>query len=304
MLDRIGAQQAYEGKLLRFTVTATDPDGNTLTYSASNLPTGSEFEFDPDTDTQTFRWTPDYGQEGNYYVLFSVTDDGSPRLSDWETVRITVDVLSPMVAYYPFNGNANDESGNGNDGQVNGATLTQDRYESPTSAYGFDGYNDSINVPDDSSLDIIRQISLSAWIFPTEQKTQHIIRKGPEVNPPPPYGLALSGTGDIVFDLSPDSEFTQVRKRGYDLYQWTFIVGTYDGTTMKLYVNGNLENSETISGNLNENGSSLLIGTRLNLPADTFAGKLDDISVYNRALTEAEIEQLYDGDLYRLGLRR
>ncbi len=104
--------------------------------------------------------------------------------------------------------------------------------------------------------------------------------------------------------MSPDSEFTQVRKQGYDLDQWTFIVGTYDGTTMKLYVNGNLENSETIPGNLNENGSPLLIGTRLNLPADTFAGKLDDISVYNRALAEAEIEQLYDGELHRLGLRR
>ena len=300
VLNPIGAKPVDEGELLEFTITATDPDGDTLTYSASGLPYGSSF----DPVTHVFIWIPDYYQAGEHDVVFTVTDDGSPNLSDSETVTVTVWALSTLVAYYPFNGNANDESGNENNGTVYGATLTEDRYESPASAYNFDGDNDSINVPDDSSLDIIRQISLSAWIFPTEQKTQFIIRKGPEVNPPPPYGLSLSGTGDIIFELSPDSEFTQVRKQGYDLDQWTFIVGTYDGTTMKLYVNGNLENSETIPGNLNENGSPLLIGTRLNLPADTFAGKLDDISVYNRALAEAEIEQLYDGELHRLGLRR
>ena len=58
-----------------------------------------------------------------------------------------------LVAYYPFNGNANDESGNGNDGTVNGATLADDRFGNPGSAYYFDG-NDYIYINDHSSLDL------------------------------------------------------------------------------------------------------------------------------------------------------
>ena len=62
---------------------------------------------------------------------------------------------------------------------------------------------------------------------------------------------------------------------------------------MKLYVNGNLESQTLVSGSLNENSSQLLIGTRLNLPADTFQGIIDDVRIYNRALTSEEIELLY-----------
>ena len=52
-----------------------------------------------------------------------------------------------LVAYYPFNGNANDESGNGNDGIVQGATLTADKFSNQESAYQFDGENDYIELP-------------------------------------------------------------------------------------------------------------------------------------------------------------
>ena len=64
------------------------------------------------------------------------------------------DLNDGLVAYYPFNGNANDESGNGNDGTVIGATLTADRSGNPDSAYSFNGVNDYINVPHSSSLNI------------------------------------------------------------------------------------------------------------------------------------------------------
>ncbi len=72
--------------LLSFTVTASDPDGDGLTFSASNVPTGASFN----PSTRVFNWTPAFGDAGNYNVTFTVTDDGSPAESDSETVTITV----------------------------------------------------------------------------------------------------------------------------------------------------------------------------------------------------------------------
>src|SRR3990167_6219025 len=73
------------------------------------------------------------------------------------------DLKDCLVAFYPFNGNANDESGNGNDGTVNGATLTTDRFGNTDRAYGFDG-NDFMSVNDHASLDFDADFSISFWV--------------------------------------------------------------------------------------------------------------------------------------------
>jgi len=84
VLDPIGNKAVYEGQLLEFIVTATDPDGDNLTYSASNLPEGASF----DPAAQTFSWTPTYVQAGTYpNVHFGVTDG---NLTDVEDITITV----------------------------------------------------------------------------------------------------------------------------------------------------------------------------------------------------------------------
>jgi len=87
VLDPIGNRDVNEGDTLTFTLSATDPDGDSLTFSASNLPDGATF----DSVAQTFSWTPDYGQAGTYpNVQFMVSDDGDPQLSDSEQIEITV----------------------------------------------------------------------------------------------------------------------------------------------------------------------------------------------------------------------
>jgi hypothetical protein len=86
VLDPIGNKTVDEGQLLEFVITATDRDGDLLSYSASNLPTGAAF----DPLNQTFTWTPDYTQAENYNVLFTVTDNGTPPMSASETITITV----------------------------------------------------------------------------------------------------------------------------------------------------------------------------------------------------------------------
>ena len=82
-----------------------------------------------------------------------------------------------LVAYYPFNGNANDESGNGNDGTNNGVTLTADRFGNVDAAYDFDGFN-NITVPHNSNLNLIGDLTLSAWFYsvnPPQVSNSHTI---------------------------------------------------------------------------------------------------------------------------------
>jgi hypothetical protein len=95
ILDPIGNKTVGEGEMLAFTLSATDADGNTLTYSASNLPVGATL----DTATGVFSWTPSYNQSGNYAdIEFSVTDNGTPMQLDSELISISVgDVNRPPV---------------------------------------------------------------------------------------------------------------------------------------------------------------------------------------------------------------
>ncbi|MEA2108401.1 MAG: putative Ig domain-containing protein [Pseudomonadota bacterium] len=97
VLNSIGAKTVDENELLEFTITASDPDADILTYTASNLPTGASF----DDAQQKFSWTPGYGAAGNYTVTFTVTDDGAPTQSDSETITITVEIPEDNVPPAP-----------------------------------------------------------------------------------------------------------------------------------------------------------------------------------------------------------
>jgi hypothetical protein len=89
VFNAIGNKSVAEGALLSFTIYATDADGDTLTYSASNLPSGAAFN----ASTRVFSWTPNYAQAGSYpNVHFQVSDDS---LSDSEDIIITVSASSP-----------------------------------------------------------------------------------------------------------------------------------------------------------------------------------------------------------------
>jgi len=92
VLSQIGDKNILEGETLEFTITATDSDGDTLTFTTSNFPSGSTF----DQTTRSFRWTPLFGDSGVYQnVLFKV-DDGNDQ--DFETITITVgDINRPPV---------------------------------------------------------------------------------------------------------------------------------------------------------------------------------------------------------------
>ena len=106
VLDPIGNKAVNEGELLEFTITATDPDGGSLTFSAGNLPSGASF----DAVSQQFSWTPAYGQAGSYAnILFTVTDDGNPPQSDSEAITITVRDVNRLPVLDPIGDRTADE---------------------------------------------------------------------------------------------------------------------------------------------------------------------------------------------------
>ncbi len=210
---------------------------------------------------------------------------------------VQADLNDGLVAYYPFNENANDESGNGNDGTVNGATLTADRNGNAGRAYSFNGQNSYITVPHDSSLISTDEITLSAWIKSSDmtKNDQDIISKTESGS----FSLALNETDGITesklaFLLYVNNDYQFVYSSAHVNNQWYHVVGIYDATEMKIYVDGTLEGTLPISGPIKNNTSPLILGNESGQLNEPFDGTIDDIRIYNRALSESEIQQLYN----------
>jgi hypothetical protein len=203
-----------------------------------------------------------------------------------------------LVGWWPFNGNANDESGNGNNGTVNGATLSTDRNGILNKAYYFSssGCGTRIDVDLINSNQITTELTLSYWAL---QSGNGCI--APRImefySPGDGPGTLGSQQWNSYWTISHVlSNNTNVTLQGNPITtnNWYQITYTNDGTVAKLYQNGNLVLASNVSGNPILS-SDFAIG-RMNHPAfDAHEGKIDDIGIWNRALTEAEITSLYQG---------
>ena len=203
-----------------------------------------------------------------------------------------------LVAYYPFNGNANDASGNGNNGVVNGATLTSDRNGNVGKAYSFNGAN--ISVPHNSNFGIIQtgQETISLWAFlEGAQTTQHLIGKRPNGAQSFNWQMSFNYGANQGLTFSggiPGNTYGLVSNYRLPNLQWVNIVGTYSAGIWSLFVNGVLINTTTSSTFYNDVICPLTIGNSGSFEA--FSGKLDDIAIYNRALSQSEITSLYNSN--------
>ena len=193
-----------------------------------------------------------------------------------------------LVAYYPFNGNANDESGNGNNGVVVGATLTTDRFGNANKAYNFNGLSTKIDI---GSIANTLIFSISAFVSLNEMKRYNtIIYKGGsaiknfEFRLDSAYLSASIGNGTTWLEAWNLTDIA--------LNNWNNVTYTYDGYSIRLFFNGILIREFNATGYLFDN-SNVYIGSRdvFSWPdlQFTFNGKLDDIRIYNRALTQEEI---------------
>lgn len=206
-----------------------------------------------------------------------------------------------LVAYYPFNGNANDESGNNNNGIIYGeATLTNDRHGLANKAYNFDGVNDYINIQSSSSLESpTTAITISAWIKPTDidNKGAYFLCKNSTGNLDPFQYRMLVGS-DKNFHLGfkySSSEYTGFNHLiSINNNEWIYLASTFDGNTVKFYVNGNLVGQQNYNGSIFPDSKSLDIGRDAHGPIEWMKGSIDDVRIYRRALSSDEIQTLYN----------
>ncbi len=199
-----------------------------------------------------------------------------------------------LVGWWGFNGNANDESGNGNNGTVNGATLTTDRFSNANSAYSYDG-NDWIQVPHDPSINFTNtdSYSLSVWYYGDNYTTQgqsilekwsgsgtypYQIRYGWNVDSSS-YGLS-SGSYDGTLPTNTVSIF------GLTSLNWNHVVINYENFQKKMYHNGVLVNVDNTVIDAFSNIDDLFIGRRGNSSTRFYYVHIDDIGIWNRALTQ------------------
>jgi hypothetical protein len=210
-----------------------------------------------------------------------------------------------LVGWWPFNGNANDESGTGNNGTVNGATLTTDRFGSINQAYNF--VNSSIVVNNPTGLPTGNApYTLSCWFNNFNNDNGSMIFYG-DYQQNQANGLRLAenycnnsvgmpyGVVNNWFfnDCGYCTNDSMEIKRNF----WNHVLISYDGNERKLYLNNQLKAS-LINNNLNiVNTSSILFGLVNNSSGYNFHGKLDDIGIWDRALTPQEVNSVYNGNL-------
>jgi chitodextrinase len=200
-----------------------------------------------------------------------------------------------LVAYYPFNGNTNDASGNGNDGIVSGATLTTDRFGNTNNAYAFNGMNSYIEVVTQSLKLLSRSVAF--WIKTNQiAPAMYIAYENGSAS----YGWDLySDTYALQCSLVSSTGGTQATANSAAMVadnSWNFIVGTDDGILLRLYVNGTLVSSVVSTNPIWSTNMNLYMGASRPENAGNmwFDGALDDVRIYNRALSSTEIQQLYN----------
>jgi hypothetical protein len=241
------------------------------------------------------------------HTILAKAYDTANNIGTSGTITVTVHISPPtngLVAYYPFNGSANDESGNGYNGTVNGATLTTDRFGNSSKAYAFNGTSSWIGGNANQYPTNERTVSL--WFLANDFSVGRMLFS---------YATGVCGTswiqlinnqdgGQNSYEIQSDCRINRLLSQYANppLGRWHHWCITTSAMGTKMYIDGMLIASNSIYvNNTNVSGNYFFIGvhggTGLVPETDTnatyFYGSLDDIRIYNRALSDPEINLLY-----------
>lgn len=221
-----------------------------------------------------------------------------------------VNLKEGLVAYYPFNGNTNDESGNKNNPSTANITFAADRFGSKNSACAFNGRNNYVRIPNKPSLQFKKGLTISVWVMVKDFYSgkchgNRILMKGD--------ADYLQGSYMLTFDDNKSSNgnncYTdrtdKARQSFYGAFanpvtndyvvpgKWYLLTYTYDGTNALLYVNCKLQAKGVIKNYDFSNSYDLFFGKMDNTQYPYwFNGLLDDVRLYNRPLKVSEISAL------------
>lgn len=213
-----------------------------------------------------------------------------------------------LVAYYPFNGNVLDESGNNLNGTVVGnVTHSDNRYFESGKSILLDGVTSYIKVQDNEKLQLKKAMTIYLEFLSTSENTACLVGKRNISNGFQAFNLAINYQSPVVFDVikkdhcnasNVSSDWSYCRSEMNStimLNCWNYVAAIFDGTSQKVYLNGNLVANQTVD--FGEMGgcspTDLRIGYWWDSDPIPFKGKIDEVRIYNRVLTENEIKQLY-----------
>ena len=208
-----------------------------------------------------------------------------------------------LVGWWPFNGNTNDESGNGDNGTVNGSALTSDRFGNSNTAYNFDGIDDFIEFGDITSLDNASAFSVSVFFnysnLPTLPNDWYTLVADGSYADLDGWGILIKSDQILMREL--DNYNGLNLNYNFTQNNWYHVAATCESDSIKIFINGqfiggygNLQPTLTLN---TSNSFRVGNGTLTNVPPNTWpyylSGKIDDLGLWNRALTYCEIQNLY-----------
>lgn len=246
------------------------------------------------------------GREGANYAFDGLIDE----VRIWDQALSAEDIpvlasgtcLSPpsgMVSWWPGDGDASDIA-DGNDGTLHGATFAAGLVDQ---AFSFDGVDDYVEVPDADNLDITNELTIDAWFYNTgtiSMRWQRIIHKNYRQN----YEIWIENSGRLLQFRIGDGTVTNIAtlSSGTEIQfdTWYHVAAVYDGSSMKLYLNGDLSSSMNTSITaLGITTDPVIIGNvGTDIPAFNhnrpFNGLIDEVEIFNRALSQSEIQAIYN----------
>jgi formylglycine-generating enzyme required for sulfatase activity len=236
----------------------------------------------------------DTSTEGTYTLTYSVSDSSSnAAIEVTRTVIVStgvgVDLNIGLIAHYKFDGNANDSSGNGSHGTENGGISYTTGFDGQSAS--FDGIDDHIFIPTSNHPTGEVSITYSAWI-----------RKNGD------FG-SIVGVGDKLVNKRSDmlietnniqyvgeSNDASVNTSEILAGVWTHIVITKQSQSLNFYVNGSLIGQRNTVDGQNITNTNIFIGSNPG-GAENYTGDIDEVRIYNRALSQSEVQQLADSTL-------
>jgi hypothetical protein len=225
--------------------------------------------------------------------------EGQPAIAN----QMQAKLKEGLVAYYPFNGDAKDESGNGYDGIVEGALLTTDRHGVSNRSYAFNGSSTYISVSHAPELNLAAKFTISVWVTRAGRSVDGwsgIVCKRRASPGAAGDGYGITNTEDgWQFGSGPwdsrGNELSYDGSPGFSSTHWHHLLYSYDGNKEKVYFDGALILERRSAGMPIGNTEPLTIGGQSGAWAKrVHNGKVDDVRIYDRALSAEEVKALYD----------
>ncbi len=285
-------RKLYLNAASEVSVHASDPDsGDTLGYTWSS--TGGSFS----GAGSAVLWNAP-SAAGNYLLRCVVADGRGGEATDSIGVEVRDSANNQsgaLVAYFPFAGNASDSSGNGHNGVVHGATLASDRSGNPANAYAFNGTTSFIQVPNSVGLNFQNAITVDFWMNAGAllAREQHPLSHGSWQNR---WKVSITNNG-IRWTIKTNAGTKDLdSETKIATNTWYNVAAVYNGSDIEIFLNGNLDAFSTWSGPILQTAIDPTIGQVLpNDQGYNFQGLLDEIRIYDYALSAAEITALAGG---------